>query len=147
MSATYAAYGTLLKMGNGASPETCTTIAGLTDINGPKDATETTDTTTHNNAASDSYRRFIATLQTGGDVTVKIIWDPNDATHGVAGGLYAVKQARTTKNWQITFPSAVSPAVKISFSGPITSLGQAYPLAGVMTSDLTIKVSGPPVLA
>jgi hypothetical protein len=48
-------------------------------------------------------------------------------------------------NWQLIIPS--SPTKTWSFSGVVTDLGHQYKLKEAVMADVTIKVSGKPVLA
>lgn len=140
MALKQAAFGALLKKGDGASPEVFTTIANLMDISGPAQKVDTIDTTVHNNA--NAYKTFIGGLMEGGDVKVPIIFDPADATHL---GLITTLEARVTANYQLSIPA--TPSVKWSFAGLITGLSHTYKLNGVLMADLDIKVSGKPTLA
>lgn len=135
-----AAFGALLKKGDGASPEVFTAIAQIGDITGPDQKVDTIDTTTHNQA--NKYKAFIGGLMEGGDVKLPVFFDPANATHT---GLITTLEAGVLANYQLSLP--VSPAVKWSFAGLITNLGHTYKMNGAVMADLTVKVSGKPTLA
>jgi len=138
--AKYAAFGALLKKGDGASPEVFTTIAQVGDITGPSQKADTIETTTHDNA--NAYRTFIAGLLEGGDIKVPIFFDPANSTHT---GLITTLEARVACNFTLVIPS--SPTKTWSFAGVVTDLGHSYKLKDAIMADLSIKVSGKPTLA
>lgn len=136
-----AAFGTLLKKGDGASPEVFTTIAQIgMDISGPGQKADTIDTTCHNQA--NPYKTFIAGLLEGGDVKLPAFFDPANATHT---GLITTFEARQPVNFQLCPP--FSPAVKWTFAGLMTDIGHTYKGKDATMADVTIKVSGKPTLA
>ena len=59
-----AAFGTLIKKGDGASPEVFTAVAQVQGITGPGQKADTIETTTHNQA--NAYKTYIAGLMEGG---------------------------------------------------------------------------------
>lgn len=144
MAQARAGIGTLLKMGDGASPEVFTTIAQCNNIGGPSMKADTYESTNHDTTGG--WKTFITGLKEGGEVPVKLFFDVNEATHkDAATGLIGVFKANTVKNWQIVV-AGTSPAVKWTFAGPITALNFAYPVDNIQTCDATIKVSGAPAL-
>lgn len=136
---------TLLKMGDGASPEVFTTIAACGDITGPSMSAGTYETTSHDTTTG--YKTFITGLKDGGEISFPIYFDATDATHKDAStGLIGVFKATTVKNWQL-LPSGYSPAVTWTFAGVITKLDFMYPVDGVQKANCTIKISGASTLA
>lgn len=134
---------TKLQLSDNGSPETFTTVALVSDISGPKMSAETPDTTNHDNA--DGYREFISTLKTGGEVTFKVYFDPNNTTHSEgASGLIGMFNNGTLGSWRLLFP--VSPARSFRFTGLVTSFEPMAAVAGALEASCTIKVSGKPVL-
>jgi predicted secreted protein len=134
------AFGTLLKIGDGASPESFVTIAELRTISGPSLSAETIDVTTHNTATP--FRRHIAGLLDGGDVSFDINFIPTETTHGYGAGLLKDMTDRTRRNFQIIFPDTgtttwLLPAI-------ITAFAMSSDPADVLKASVTIKVAGPP---
>ena len=77
------AYGTLLKIGDGGSPENFTIVAEVKDISGPKMKADTAETTTHSPggvAPTSAWKEYLATLLEAGDVTFKVNFVPTNAT-------------------------------------------------------------------
>ena len=75
--------GTLLKMGDGGSPEAFTTIAEVLDITGPQLEAGTEEVTNQDSAG---WREYIVTLLSGGEVSFDVNWF-NDVTQGFDTGL------------------------------------------------------------
>lgn len=139
----YAGTGTLLKFGNAASPEVFTTVSNIKELNGIKQTRTRLDSSTHNYAATQSgYDDFILGLKKGGSYNVKLVWDPNDATHGNAAlavrGLY---EAGTKINMKVLLGN-VSPVCSLTHVGAISELGVEYPLDGLLMMDAKIEIAG-----
>ena len=136
-----AAFGTLLKKETAPGSGTYTTIAQIGhDITGPGQKSDTIDTTTHNQLSP--YKSFIAGLREGGDVKFPLYFDPNDATHS---DLVATFEAGVPVNWQLAPPFV--PAVAWSFAAIVLDIGHHYKIKDAVMADITLKVSGRPVLA
>lgn len=137
------AFGTLLKAGNGASPESFATIAELRTISGPTIKADTIDVTVHNTPTP--WRRFISGLLDGGEVTFDINFIPTDDTHDYNYGILHLLVNRVRRNFQIVFPDAGSttwllPTITTGFQM------SSHP-AEVLMASVTLKVAGPPSLS
>lgn len=130
------AYGTKIKMGDGASPETFTEIPEVGDITGPGIDVETEDVTTHGSAASGANREFIPTLITNSDCEFELNYVHSDPLH-IA--LRNAAQNRTKKNFQKVNPAGTE---TISFSGYVVGIAFADPVDGARKFPVTIKVTG-----
>lgn len=138
-----AGIGTLLKVGDGASPEVFSAVAKVSSISGPNMTAETIDVTSHDSA--NYYREFISGLKDGGEVKFDIFFSPSEATHGTATGLLKFFEDRAVKSWKIEFP--VSPVKTWAFAGVVTAFENQAPVDGAITAAVTIKVSGKPTLS
>lgn len=136
------AFGTLLKSGNGASPESFTTIAELKSLSGPSFQADTIDVTVHNTPTP--FRRFISGLLDGGEVTFDINFIPTENTHNYDYGLLHDFLQRSRRNYQIVFPD--SAATTWLIPGIVTGFQMSSDPADVLMASVTIKVSGPPSL-
>lgn len=136
-------YGTLLKQGNGASPEVFTTIAEVMDINGPGLTLDTVEAT--NQSSPSNHKERIAALRDSGPIGFEINWDPNAATHDASTGLVADLVARTPKNYQIVFAS--SPTVTWTITGLVTSFEPSAPVEDRMAATVEITPTAAPTLA
>lgn len=139
-SAAVSAFGTLLKIGDGASPEDFTTVAELRTISGPSLSADTIDVTTHNTPTP--FRRFIAGLLDGGEVTFDINFIPTEATHGYSTGILKDMTDRARRNFQIVWPDTGSTTWLLPTV--ITGFEPSSDPADVLMASVTLKVAGPP---
>ena len=135
MSTAVFAQGTLLKIGNGASPEVFTTIPGDEDLSYAPPAPDEIDVTSHSSASG--MREYIAGLLGKGKVATKVFYNPAEATH------VAVRLAHGTYvNFQMVFKG--SPTETVTFSALVNiTLDDAVAKAREMGIDLSI--TGVPV--
>jgi len=124
----YAAFGSVFKRG-------ATTIAAIRDIQGPTLASDTIDVTTHDSPGA--WREFVAGLIDGGEISLDLIWDPDNATQT---SLRTDLVARAAVTYSITFPDA-TPAVA-TFSGFVTAFEIGAPADGELSASVTIKTTG-----
>lgn len=137
------AFGTLLKLGDGAVSENFTTIAELRTLSGPSISADSIDVTTHNTPTP--WRRFIAGLLDGGEISFEINFIPTDPTHSYSAGILKDVTNRARRNIQLVFPDSgnttwVIPVIWTGFEA------SADP-SDVLMASVTAKVSGPPTFA
>jgi len=138
-----AAYGTTFAVGDGADPEVFTTIAEVSEIGGISLERMTEDGTSFD---SGGWEEHISTLRKVGDISFKLNFIPDAATHGnSSGGLVHSWTAGTVKNYKVTFPDASStewiiPAI-------VTKVNVKVSAKGKVEGDVTLKPSGTPTLA
>lgn len=111
-------------------------MCNITSISGPgyaKDTLETTDLCT-----VDAYRTFMAGLKDAGEVSLAV----NYAT-AVWALLYADFEAAVNNNYQIVLPDNTT----LEFAGLITAVPLEVPMDEKITSEVTIKISGKPVIS
>lgn len=115
-----------------------TDIAQVRDINGPSISLDTTDAS-HRGSA---WKVFVPALIDGGEVTLGIAYDPDLVTHSAtaAPGLPYYLMQRLTKAYKVLFPDT-SPA-SASFSAIVTKFTPKAPYAGLLTADVTLKITG-----
>jgi len=130
------AYGTLLKIGDGADPEVFTTVGEVQSISGPSFEIQEVDVTTHGSAAAGSYMESRPTLIDPGSVEFDINYVPDDATH-IA--IRTAALAKTVKNWKLELPGAVQ---TISFSGYIKSMPLEFPIDDVIKQKISVRLTG-----
>lgn len=132
-------YGTLLKRGDGGSPETFTTVGEVRSIAGPSMETDEADVTTHSSAASGAFREFIMTLIDAGNVEFETNYVPTDPTHV---GIRQDFLARTKRNWQIVLPGAIQ---TISFAAYVQSMPYEFPVDDAIMQKISLRCTGAPV--
>lgn len=140
-TAAISGYGTLLKRGDGGSPETFTTVGEVRSISGPSMETDEADVTTHSSAAAGAFREFILTLIDAGSVEFDINYVPADATHI---GLRNDFLGRTKRNWQIILPGSIQ---TISFSGYVKTMPLEFPTDDAITAKISIRCTGAPTFS
>lgn len=131
-------FGTLLKIGDGDTPEVFTTVAEVTSISGPSFAMGTQDVTSH--SSTGAYREFQATLLDAGEVSFDIWFDPNNTTHNATAGLLKDYADRKLRNFKLEFPT--TPAKTAAFAAFVTGFEAGFPIDGAMTASVTLKISG-----
>jgi predicted secreted protein len=95
----FAGQGTQMEVGDGGSPETFTTIAEITKIQGTGAKTDIIDLT--NMDSTGAYREKLATLLDAGEINFDANFIPSNVTQQ---GLQAKFDARTKSNWKIVLP-------------------------------------------
>jgi hypothetical protein len=135
-------FGSLLKLGNGASTETFATIAEVKDIKF-KIKLETEETTSH--SSTDGWVEHIPTLLDGDKVKFKANWIPGDATQSFSAGLLKDMVGRTKRNFQLVIPTT-SP-VTWTIPAYVSDFGGELPVKGVAEIEVELTVSGKPTLA
>lgn len=143
MANKYSAFGTQLQLGDGATPtEAFNTVAGVLDISGPAFSTETIDLTAHDSA--NAFEEIVLGIKRSGEVTFDIVYDPADATHDDATGLFETYQDRETHNFKIIMTDTAN--TEIAFSGFTIGWEWSFPVNGGLLVSVTIKPDGEPTI-
>lgn len=142
MTSALSSFGTLVKKGDGGSPESFTTIAELLDIEGPELELDTEEATSH--SSPDGWAEYIGTILDGGEVSFDVNYVPTNATHNATTGLIKDMTGRTKRNFQIVFPDSGN--TTWSFTALVTKVGPAAPVRGALKGSITLKVTGKPTL-
>ena len=137
--AKYAAFGTVLKIGGTAG----TAVVNVESIEGPEQTVETLDMTAHDSGSS--YREVAPSFIDAGEVTLRIQWDPNGATHkNTAGGLRYLLAQRASSVFAITYPT--TPVASDVFTAYVTKFVPSAPFDDKLTADVTLTLTGAPTL-
>lgn len=131
-------FGTLLKKGDGGSPEVFTTIAEVLDIEGPDESLETEDVTSHDSTSG--WVEKIGTLLDGGEVSFEVNFVPTNATHDSTTGLRADMINRTRRNFQMVLPDAGT--TTYAFAALVTNVKPSEPVKGALRAEVTLEISG-----
>ena len=137
------AFGTLLKIGDGAASESFTTIAEVSNIGGPGLGLDPIDITNH--SSTGGWKEFVGGLLDGGEVSLDINYDPTHATHDASTGLIKDMTDRTVRNFQLVFPDTSS--TTWTFAALVTAFETSEPVDDKLAASVTLKVSGQPTLA
>ncbi len=139
MTDALSSFGTFLKMGDGATPETFTTIAEVGDIDGPDMSLATEEVTHH--GSTNGWDEFVGTILSGGEVGFPINFLPSDPTHDASTGLQADMRNRTKRNFQIVYPDPGGNGYQ--FGALVTGVKPKAPVKGKLSADIKLKISGP----
>ncbi len=135
-----ASFGTLLKIDQGGGG--LTTIAEVTDINGPGLSLATADVT--NQSSPGGWREKIGTVLDGGEVTFDLNYAPTAASVNATTGLIADFKAKTVRSFTVTFTDAGNTVW--AFTALVTNFTPSEPVDGALTASVTLKVTGEPTL-
>lgn len=131
------ANGTLLKMGDGASPEVFTTIPEVVRLSGPQIKFDLLDVTSHDSPGF--FREFIAGLADGDVLAGHVNWRPSNTIHK---SIRVAQYARTLENFKVVFPDTTDNTV--SLSAFIQTWGPKADIGTVLVSDFNFKITGQP---
>ena len=128
-------YLTRFKIGNGGSPEVFTAVAEVTTLTPPSQVfgeIQTTHLSTP--GATHTYR---PTLADPGEVALTLNYIPGGTEDAAIRALFD----RSTRNFEIEYPNGA----RVQFSGFARNFEpQAVELEGLLTANVTIRVSGKP---
>lgn len=133
------AFGTLIKRGNGASPEVFTTIAEVGDIDGPTLKAQMEDVTNH--SSSGGYEEKIPTTLSLGQIKFPVNFVPTGATHSSTTGIVADCKNRTKRNYQFVFPD--TGATTYTFAVFVEEIAWKPSVKGVLRAEVTLSLTGP----
>lgn len=123
------------------TPGTFQVIGSVTDISGPSREREAIEVTAHD--SPDQYREFVKGLKDGGEVTITINYDPGVATHEALDDDFEEDDLRA---YQVLIFPGTADEYTWDFDGLITSIGDEFPHDDKMEREVTVKISGKPVL-
>ena len=127
----FAGVGTVLQMNTNA-------IAEINSITGPNMSRDQIDVTSLDSTSG--YREFIAGFRDGGELTLNM-----NFTRDSYDDFLIAFQDDSAQAFSVALPDAG--ATTFTFNGWVTGLGMAVPLDDKVTSDVTIKISGPVTMA
>lgn len=113
-----------------------TPVADVTEIGVLDAKADTIETTVHSSAGQ--WRTFVGGLKDGGELKMTVNYDPS-----LHGTLWSTLAADGIKH-RVTLPDAG--AAVVDFNGITTALSGSAPFDDKLTADVTIKVTGAPVI-
>lgn len=137
----YAGYRATIEVQLGA---TWTPIAQVRDIAGPGLASEQIEVS-HRDSR---YRRYVAGMLDGGEVTFQIVFDPNHASHDptLADSMFAYAVSGEKADFRIKFPGVdgvvTDGFTTAAFEAFVSNFEIASALEDGLLADLTLKISG-----
>ena len=121
--------------------ETLGPVAYIQSMSGPGLTLDTEDVTTHDSASA--FEEVVATILRSGELSMDIVYDPNDATHDASTGMPAMMESKIPVGFSMVFPGAVTWA----FAAYVTGFEPSAPHDGALTAAVTLKLTGAPILA
>jgi predicted secreted protein len=137
MSNKYSGFPTVLKRGNGASPEVFTEIAGIMDPPLPASDTTIIDSTTMDNP--NAFKTKLAGLIDAGSATFTLALDPADSGQQ---NIQIDMVDRTLRDWQVVLPDTGETV--IAFTAFVKTFKMKAPINGLLTADCALELSGKP---
>lgn len=136
------AINTLIRVGNGASPETFTTIAFVNNITGPSLQGQVVDVTSMSTGIP--WRQKIVTLLEGGEVSFDAFWQPMNTSHQNLLTLFGNRGANGVPgepiDFQLVFPD--QDASTYYFSGFVSAVKLTEAVADVVKAAVTVTITG-----
>jgi hypothetical protein len=132
-------YGTLLKVGDGATPESFTTILHVKALKPLGFKAQMEDATAHD--SPDGWTETKPTLIDGGTVKFSVFYVPTAATHNATTGLKADAINRTLRNFQLVYPDASTE----QFAAYVSNFGPDAPVKGFLSAEFELSITGKPV--
>lgn len=130
------AHDTLLKRGNGATPEVFETVAKIiSDISGPG----ITRSAHQIRGRGEKWARKLPGKPDAGQLSFTIAFMPQHSSHAA---LLADSHSEETRNWRIEFPDPEATAWKIA--GFVSNFEIGEPEDGALTAAVTIELDGEP---
>ena len=126
-------HGSQFQRGNGATPESFSPLAQVTNI-GPPTLSRDTQDATHMQSPQ-RWREFTSGLRDGGEASIELDYNRGQATDLA---LLADFNSDASRNYRIVFPDGSN----WTFNAFITSYDADVPLDGKMTASATFKVNG-----
>lgn len=137
MANRYAGLATVLKRGDGASPEVFTAIPQVTQLDGPKMDSNLIDATT----LEDTFEQFVQGVNKPGSVTFDLVWDPQNAQHKGLENDYVNK---TRRNFTINWPDAG--ATLNTFTAFVKMFSTKAAPKSVLSISVELQLTGAPGL-
>lgn len=131
-----AGYGSLLKIGNGASPEVFSTILENVNIDPPFDAADIIEVTNHDSPGG--YKEFTPTLLDAGEIS----GEGNFVFDSTQTSVRTALTGKTRTNFQFVVP--LSTPKTCSFAAIVTQWAPKTPLKDRMTYQFKLRVTGQP---
>lgn len=134
-----AAFGTLLKIGDGGSPENFTTIAEVTNITGPGGKTKMVDMTNHSSPSA--FMEVVPATVDPGTYKLTVNFVPTAVTQNYATGILRDWINRNKRNFQLVWPNTAGTYVQ--FAAYVTDFDQKAGVDGKLEADFSLEVTGP----
>lgn len=136
--AEYAGY--LVKIQKFTPPSTWVDVAQVKDLSGPSAQADQIEVS-HRDSL---WRRYVAGLRDGGEVSFDVVFDPDHASHDptVADSMYDLLENGEVASFRITFPGLSGATTTATFDAFVSNFEVDSPLEDGVTAALTLKITG-----
>lgn len=131
------AKGSLIKLGDGASPEVFSTLSQVRSIAGPTTKATVQDVTTH--STSGNWMEKLATLIDPGSFSFPLNYDKADTTHAFSTGLWGKLIALTLANYRCVLPASIG---YFEADAYVTSHQFDLPVDNVIRANMELMITG-----
>lgn len=135
MSLAIGAQGTLLKIGNGASSESFTTVPEVHKLQAPNIKYDLLETSSHDTSV---FKEYIPGLADGENIAASYWFVPTNSVHI---GIRTDALARTKRNFEIIFPGGGTGA-QMAMGAYITNMSPTADVNTVLVAQMNAKVTG-----
>lgn len=137
----HSAQGVVIKMSDMGGSPVFTTIANVVGIQTSGQTMEMIDAT-HLNSTS-GFREMLPSFKAGGTVTMKICWDPSNATLDATTGLKSVYNSKALTNFKIDCTGTTpTTALVLAFAAYVSNVGFAAEVGGLLEREIQLTISG-----
>lgn len=129
--------GTLLKVGDGASPEVFTTIPEVMKLQGPSVRFDLLDVSSHD--TPNLFKEWIPGFADGENIGFEMNWRPSNTVHIV---IRTSSYAATLKNYKVVYPD--TPSNTVAAAGYVERFSPNADVGKQMTATGQVKITGAP---
>jgi hypothetical protein len=136
-------YGTLILIGDGASPEVFHGIAGLGDISGPESSVNVVERLTHSTGSR--YKGKSPGMIDAGEISVPVNYAFDNPSHAddTDYGLGYLFKTSTRRNMKIVSAKREDGSrVSRQFLGWVSQFSESHPVEGHSVRETTIQIDG-----
>lgn len=137
MSSLYSSFGTLMQVGDGATPENFATVAATGDITEPSPQRQYVDGTSMDAPGHDIQ---VPTYLKLGQCKYKVFVDPADPTHSSAAGLPHMRDNKKQGGYHFRIIHTDIAQTPTYFAAHVTDFAQKSTVKGLIEADVTLEV-------
>jgi hypothetical protein len=141
MTQAFWAYGSIIQLGDAATPEVFTAIAEITELDFLDMNRDKIVVTNH--SSPDGYHEKLPGMRDAGKIAVKANWLPNNATQDETTGILSKFNDNVLHNMKIIAAGSI---VTAAFAGYISDFKAALPLEKQGELEFSVEISGKPTI-
>jgi hypothetical protein len=136
------AFGTILKMGDTATPPVYASVAELRGVPIPQMESPRIDVSTHNNTGF--VREYVNNMADLPAVEFQIYYLPHDPTHDHLTGLLSLQRTGESRSFKVQYNAAVTPTLVLTFPATVTRFSPEAPVDGVYSANVQLQPQAAP---